>query len=455
MRKFFHKPEHQFLVVSIVILTLIGLTLNSSLSSLIKDNFINDRVDVLSSYLSKHAEQLPPQAFTSSDFESTRPYFEESLHSMKDLGIIRIKVFNSKSQIIYSDESKLIGEEFGENEELSEALKGEVKTEIEEPTKGENRYEQGFSQVMEIYTPIFLGNQKPVGVIEAYYTLDSLNYQIQRTQILIGGILTIGFLSLFLGLYWMFRRTSDQLEIIHQREDQKLKEISRLKDEFVFVVAHELRTPVTAIKAYTAAVLEEAKKLKGDLKSDLEKIEISNNVLYDLVNDLLEVARGDAGKLKINLTSQNIKKTLTVVIEQLQPLADQKHITLEDLTPLALPQVMADQEKLGEVFQNLIGNAIKYNSKGGKVKITHQLKEDFLIINIIDNGIGISPEDQKHLFERFWRSENALVRQNTGTGLGLFITKELVERMEGKIWIESEENKGSTFSFKLKLSPKT
>lgn len=450
MRNLLQKPEQQFLVLTICILGLIGIILNTSLSSLIKDNFITSRVETISSYLNRNSSKIPPQAFSSSDYQANKPIFEEALKALADLGVVRVKVYNQKGVVVYSDEPKLIGENFSGSEELEEALKGQVETEISETVKKEHSFERGYGQLMEIYTPVFLGRKEPIGVIEAYYAIDSLNWQIKRTQIFIGGTLTLSFVALFLGLFWMFKRASKQVDLIHSRESEKLREISRLKDEFVFVAAHELRTPVTAIKAYASMVLEESKNLKGTVKSDLKMIQTANNVLLELINDLLEVARGAAGKLQVNVTSQDMKKILSYVLGQLQPLAKEKNISLNDLTPQPLPLVLADQDKLKEVFLNLLSNAIKYNHTGGKITISCKEEEDFLVVSVKDTGIGLSSEDKKHIFERFWRSENSFVRQNTGTGLGLFITKELVERMGGKIWVESEENKGSNFSFKLK-----
>lgn len=232
-----------------------------------------------------------------------------------------------------------------------------------------------------------------------------------------------------------------------------LKRLEELKNEFVFIAAHDLRTPVTAIKGYLSLVLEGNYGLiEPEVKDVLVKITEVNQRLIQLVNDLLQVARAEAGRIPIKVSSMDAIKPIEEVLTELKPLADEKGIKLTyDLSVKPLP-VLADHERFKELMVNLVGNAIKYTIGSGTVTISHDIQNKNLITKIKDTGMGISPEDQKRLFEKFYRIENDKTRNIQGTGLGLFIVKEIIEKMNGRIWVESEEGKGSIFSFSLPLA---
>lgn len=252
-------------------------------------------------------------------------------------------------------------------------------------------------------------------------------------------------------------RTHDEFDILSARFNdmvQILKENRKLRDEFVFISAHELRTPVTAIKGYLSMILDKTfGEVPQAVKENLEIVNASNERLVQLVNDLLEVARSEAGKMKINMEATPIGENVTTVLNELKSLSDKKGIKVSYNEPeLSKLPVMADPYKLKEVLTNLIGNAIKYTLGNGDIQITHEKKENNLIIHIKDHGMGMTPEDVSKLFAKFYRVQNDNTAAIEGTGLGLFICKEIVERMKGKIWVESEVGKGSTFSFSLALS---
>ena len=231
-----------------------------------------------------------------------------------------------------------------------------------------------------------------------------------------------------------------------------LKQLQELKNEFTFIAAHELRTPVTAIKGFLSMVFEgDAGALSDKLKQYLDPVRQANDRLIQLVNDILEIARSEAGRLKIEVSPCDMEKCVQSILTEVKPLADEKKIALQYEALPNIPQVLADELRLKEVITNFISNAIKYNNEGGWVKISHELKGDMLITNVADNGFGMSREEQNKVFEKFFRSDAAKIKSIQGTGLGLFITKELVDKMGGKIWFSSEEGKGTTFSFSLKV----
>lgn len=230
------------------------------------------------------------------------------------------------------------------------------------------------------------------------------------------------------------------------------KRLDRLKNEFVFVAAHELRSPVTAIRLLLNMIFEDKRvTLDPLLRGYLMKVQEADQRLLQLVDDLLEVSRSESGRLKIHVSPQNLAEHVLAVYSEFKPNALTKDVNLRYVPIPHMPQVLADPSKLKEILANLVANAIKYNVAGGTVTIEHELRGGMLITHVADTGIGISEEDQARTFEKFWRSEDRAVRAQSGTGLGLFICKELVERMGGTIDVWSKIGRGTTFTFTLPL----
>ncbi len=250
--------------------------------------------------------------------------------------------------------------------------------------------------------------------------------------------------------------TGDELEELGQAFNKMmagLKQLQELKDEFVFIAAHELRTPVAAMKGYLTLVRDGATgPILEKTKEFVIKVINANQRLIQLVNDLLEVARSEAGHLTIKVAPVDITESVGAALGELKPLADEKKMELRHEIPANLPKALADQDRVKEVMVNLAGNAIRYNNEGGHVWVTHEVKDKELITRVNDDGFGISKEAQAKLFEKFYRVQTEKTRDITGTGLGLFIVKEIIEKMNGKIFVESEEGKGSTFGFSLPIA---
>lgn len=236
-------------------------------------------------------------------------------------------------------------------------------------------------------------------------------------------------------------------------EDSRRKRLERLKDEFVYVAAHELRNPVAAIRNLLNVIFDD-KRLTIDplLREYLLKLQEADDRLIQLVDELLEVARTEAGRLKVALSPQDVEEHVKSVFAELRPTALAKEVELRYSAPTQRTYVLADATKFNEILANLIMNAVKYNVVGGKVTVGHEVKGPLLVTTVTDTGIGISTEDLPNLFVKFWRSEDMAVREQAGTGLGLFIVKQLVERMGGTIEVKSTHGKGSTFSFTLPLA---
>ena len=226
---------------------------------------------------------------------------------------------------------------------------------------------------------------------------------------------------------------------------KKLKEVDKLKDDFISMAAHELKTPLTAIRGYVGLISTD--KLNNDEKESINRVNISIGRLNDLIGDILDVSRIQQGRMKFSLKKVDPSEILQSVVDSYRQMAADKSLTLEyDNKPL--PKILVDPDKFKQILINLIGNAIKYTPKGG-VKITteedRKKKAKVLHIRISDTGFGISAEDQKKLFKRFSRIRNRETIDIGGTGLGLWITAKMVSGMKGDIKVESIKGKGSDF----------
>jgi signal transduction histidine kinase len=252
-------------------------------------------------------------------------------------------------------------------------------------------------------------------------------------------------------------KTKDELEELgaaFNRMAQGLKRLQELKNEFTFIAAHELRAPITAITGYLSMILEgSAGAISDKLKEFLQPIQQANDRLVRLVDDILEIARSEAGRITIEVFAVDIREVIKITLQELQPMADEKKVTLSYKGPQNLLLVLADPARLREVMANFITNGIKYNNPGGFVKIYHEIQENKVVTQVEDNGLGIPEKEQEHVFEKFFRSEIGKEKTIQGTGLGLFITKELVLKMGGKIWFRSQEGRGTCFSFSLPRIP--
>lgn len=229
-------------------------------------------------------------------------------------------------------------------------------------------------------------------------------------------------------------------------------QLNKMKDEFVSVASHELRTPMTAIKGMISMIFEgDYGPINKDLEEPLTDIQVSVNRLISLVNDLLDLSRIEAGRTRYQLSDISIAGLLKEIVTLFQPLAKQKGIKLE-LEVEAYQVITTDTDKIKQVVSNLISNSMKFTDKGSITISVHQ-KNDFVYIFVTDTGIGISTEDQKKLFNKFEQIDSTQNGRPQGTGLGLYISKEYIKRLGGDLWIDkSEVGKGTTFALSLPVA---
>lgn len=227
----------------------------------------------------------------------------------------------------------------------------------------------------------------------------------------------------------------------------KLKKLDESKSEFISIASHQLRTPLTVVKGYVSMILENNfGKINDGQRDSLDKVYKSNERLINLVENLLNLSRIESGRLQFKYETMNLETVVASVVEELSGKAKEKKLKLEYKHPAKpLPQVTIDQEKIRQVIMNLIDNSIKYTAKGS-ITVTVRQAESNIEFSVADSGMGILAEDLPHLFQKFQRGTGTYLVHTEGTGLGLYVAREMVEIHKGKVWAESKgQGQGSKF----------
>ncbi len=231
------------------------------------------------------------------------------------------------------------------------------------------------------------------------------------------------------------------------RDISHFREAEELKSTFISVISHELKTPVALIKGYTGTLRRDDVSWDDDIVQDsLEVIEEEADHLTSLIENLLDASRLQAGGIKLNLADLALETFIGRIVERLQTQTT-KHSIVVDI-PQDFPVVMADEGRLAQVLKNLISNAIKYSPDGGEIRLSGQVRADQVIICIQDEGPGIAPGDIPHIFDRFYRADEAS-RTTKGAGLGLYLTRAIVEAHSGRIWVDPRPGDGARICFSL------
>jgi len=261
----------------------------------------------------------------------------------------------------------------------------------------------------------------------------------------------------------MAKNLKDLLTSLEDRVKQRTQELAEARDEaviankskseFVSVVSHELKLPMTSIKGYSDLMLSGATgQLNENQVNFLNTIRNNVNRMATLVSDLADISRIESGNLRLEPREVPVWDVIDEVVTLTRTQVTQKNQTVTVDIPIELPKAWCDRNRLAQILTNIISNANKYTPEGGAI-IVHATREaDLIQIKVEDNGLGMTPEDQEKLFSKFFRSADDKVREAPGTGLGLSITKNLIELQGGKIWFESEFRKGTSFFFTVPIS---
>jgi signal transduction histidine kinase len=237
--------------------------------------------------------------------------------------------------------------------------------------------------------------------------------------------------------------------------NMRLYEMNRLKSDFLATMSHELRTPLNAIIGFSD-VLESIASLDEKQKRYVRNIQTSGKVLLEMINDILDLAKIESGKMEVRLSDFRIEQVVTAQCDMARPLTERKNIDLETEIDAELPEMFQDQAKVQQILNNLLSNAIKFTPEGGRIVVSALRGErGDLLLRVADTGVGIAEEDQVAIFEKFRQGKSvlkggdAMTREYSGTGLGLSIVKELCKLLGGEISLTSEFGKGSTFTVRL------
>ena len=234
-----------------------------------------------------------------------------------------------------------------------------------------------------------------------------------------------------------------------QEKNEQLETASRYKSQFLANMSHELRTPLNGILGLTEMILD---KIYGEVpekvRSALEDVQASGRHLLNLINDVLDLSKIEAGRATLSLQEYSMREIVQAVFTAMQPLAAAKNLALKIAVPTDLPPGKGDQRRITQVLLNLVGNAIKF-TESGEVRVEVGSADGSFLVSVSDTGPGIAPADRERIFEEFQQVDGSSSRAKGGTGLGLAIAKRIIEMHGGRIWVESKVGAGSTFIFSL------
>ncbi|HSW21509.1 MAG TPA: HAMP domain-containing sensor histidine kinase, partial [Burkholderiaceae bacterium] len=241
-----------------------------------------------------------------------------------------------------------------------------------------------------------------------------------------------------------------------QAANEQLKELDRMKDDFVSTVSHELRTPLTSIRALSDVLREDPKLDLAERRRFLDIIGKESERLTRLINQVLDLAKIESGKLEWNVSSVDLRAVIADSVETTSQLFHDKRVSVSVQMPDEVPSVTADFDRMMQVVINLLSNAVKFcDQESGRVEVRLVHDSDQLRVEVHDNGKGIAPRDHAVIFEKFRQAGDTLTDKPHGTGLGLPISRQIVEHFGGRMWVDSELGRGSTFSFTLPVAAGT
>jgi len=393
-------------------------------------------------------------------------------------GVVGGGLVSPSGTVTYSARHERIGQHARHPEILAAVLRGDVTKRV---TYTDTWRGQKHLKVLQILVPVratFTG--KPIGVIGLDQNYSAVAVGTGDTRLRLALILAVALLALFASLLPIMNRLTRQLETRNLRlrelaeergkvleaeraarteaeavqhllseQNERLRELDKLKDEFVSLVSHELRTPLTSIRGYIELLLDDG-KVDADQRRYLEVVDRNSERLLELVSDLLFLAQIEAGKLGIDRSQVDLSKIVDECIETSSPVADARGIELVAKVD-RVARLQGDRARLAQVLDNLVSNGLKFTESGGKVEVRLRAENGKAVLEVEDTGVGIPAAEQEHLFERFFRSSIATDSAIPGTGLGLTITKAIVERHGGRIQVESTENVGTTVRAELPL----
>jgi signal transduction histidine kinase len=393
---------------------------------------------------------------------------DERIRGMRrtDPRFIRVKVWSLDGTVIYSDDPVQIGQRPELEADLKEAIEGRTENEISDLTADENAEERMISdRLFETYVPVRFTDGGPVeAVVEVYQDYAVIQDEVDRLARTLTISLGLGLLALYLamlpvmvGVTRTLRRQNQQLtdqankltELLEHEQQTvaELRELDRLKGDFVAAASHELRTPLTSIRGYVAMLKDANRDADPTTREAVAAIERQSSRLLRLVTNVLRASRVE--------TDPGLDTTEPVDLAALMRevrsdfLDSSERIRVE--VPEGLPVVRCDPGRLTEIATNLVDNALKYSPRSEPVILSAGVGTDELFIRVSDRGSGIDPHDVPRIFDRFFQLDQSATRMHGGVGLGLHIVRGLVESMGGRIQVDSAPSVGSIFTVSIPL----
>lgn len=382
-----------------------------------------------------------------SDFTEPNAASEERIERFKkelrvNDQVLEITLFSLNGTVINSDDEGLIGERYS-IAPLQRAKEGNVGRSI----PSEIHEKHGYKKTVESFIPIFK-EETLVGVVSIHQALTELENIFSRLILVLGSffVLSIALFTLIINLLLKETTTMEKEQKALKKQNKKLDKKDKLKNEFIRNMNHEIRNPLTAIKAYTQFIKDgDMGNVSKEQEEGLTIIEGAVESLENTINNMLDFQKLEAG-IKLNIGKESVEEIIEPVVKEMKPQLQKKNLKFHLHVAMGLPEAKCDKMQTRGVLRNLMSNAIKFTEKGSiSISITSDGK--YLRFSVSDTGVGIKKEKMKKLFNQFYQVEQKTVNNVKGSGLGLSIVKKVVEQQHGNIYVESEEGKGSTFSF--------
>lgn len=386
--------------------------------------------------------------------------------------VVRLKVWRADGTILFSDEPRLIGRLFPPDEELDKAFAGELQSGVSDLSEEENVYERGpFAKLLATYVPLYLSSNQShtkVDAVAEIYTdyagiQAEVNHLFQTLVVTLSGAL----LALYLLLLPIIRRgahtlsaqnakleeQAESLRSLLEREQHtvsELRELNRLKDDFVAVASHEVRTPLTSIIGYAKTLQRPEFAEDSTARAEfLAAIERQGDRLHRLVGNLLATSHLEEDRRRLSMAPTSLQDVVDEVLAGVGPRANRVRVFL----PTELPYVVTDRQRLELILANLVDNALKFSPEGSACDVGGRRIGDEMELWVSDRGIGIQEDHLELIFERFYQVDSSVTRRFGGVGLGLHLVHELAHSLGGTVGVLSAPGSGSTFTVRLPLVP--
>jgi signal transduction histidine kinase len=416
---------------------------------------------------------LLPEGETADRYDSLASFVETRIlrpaAGSSQFHVMRIKIWSRDGVVLFSDDPRLPGKRFEVEDDLTNAFRGEVQSGVTNLQADENVYERSLApRLFETYVPLWLGPSRagtPDAVVELYQDYDAIQKEITSGFRTVALTLLIGLAALYVVLLPIAFRTSRtlgsqntrleeqarRLELLLQKEQHtvaELRELNRLKTNFVAVASHELRTPLTSIIGYAKTLRQpQFAGDEGTRDEFLEAIERQGDRLFHLVENLLTTSHLEDSQLRLSISGFSFAELAREVVEGLGTRGARVRVVL----PPDLPSVLSDRQYVAQIVQNLLGNALKFSPPDRDCELGARWVLGSLVFWVRDHGIGIPPDEAGKIFERFYQVDSSSTRRYGGIGLGLSLVKNLVQVLGGTIELDSQPNQGSTFTVTLPL----